>query len=245
MLLQDYAPLPYPDVQYWTQQMTETMRQISDEDVEFYLPQLTCKCTTESVACKPLNCCCLCSSPHRTIAHATAPPCMQQSSAHMCVRISHMTLLHWLSWQFGNVLHLTKLHWSTMHYSTLHCIGLYCMCTAILLRRDAPTRSQDVTAAVAARLGSFLQSKCRDNHMVGMQLIWLLRAATGSNTSSSSNNVASSSSSSADARVRVWMTDFELAAMHGNNMPLQLRRRRAAYYRYKHLYTDIYSNNSI
>jgi hypothetical protein len=45
-ILQDYAPLPYQDVQYWTQQMTETMLQISDEDVEFYLPQLTCKCFT-------------------------------------------------------------------------------------------------------------------------------------------------------------------------------------------------------
>jgi hypothetical protein len=69
--------------------------------------------------------------------------------------------------------------------------------------------------------------------MVGMQLIWLLRAATGSNSSSRDSAVStSSSSSSADARIRGWMTDFELAAMHGNNMPLQLRRRRAAYYRY-------------
>jgi hypothetical protein len=70
--------------------------------------------------------------------------------------------------------------------------------------------------------------------MVGMQLIWLLRAATGSNSSSrdSAASASSGSGSSADARIRGWMTDFELAAMHGNNMPLQLRRRRAAYYRY-------------
>ncbi|KAG5192696.1 hypothetical protein JKP88DRAFT_292092 [Tribonema minus] len=141
-----YAPLPYADVQYWTQQMNELMEQVGDEDVEFYLPQLA----------------------------------------------------------------------------------------AVLLRRDAPTRCNQVTTAVAVRLGSILRERAATNHMVGMHLLWQLRAATQGGAGlapAGGRSAAAAAAAAAEQRgAEGWLSVVEPAAVGGGNLPRQVAMRRQAFF---------------
>lgn len=128
--------------------------------------------------------------------------------------------------------------------------------TAILLRpADLETKSKAVSSIAAARLASFLQAKCRENHMVGLQLLWQLDAA-GYRPRNSADRRYGSLLPGGDAsemaldrtqeihnfmnphiqndpymqhrsRMRLgWFGSYQQATFHGNDLPDQLRERR-------------------